>query len=288
MVKDNIIFSEKNLRDMHSIAQFPISRIVEFGDGTIEQKNYAKVFLMHTSFLFGAIADHIFGYFPYRYMCNKEFVQFYPAYFIKLKENTRNVIESYITEYKNCLNIFDTTDFSGIFPLPKRRIEKEVRLFEFLDELLLNSEELQSLFNAPATVVDPERPKADEIEYMVNYLTSVQDKVKKVGQRLNNLRDTFRCVKTFEVYKSILYYGWEGYKYGSHYDFYNEGDSTVDYEWFVMGDIRETMDICIDSLQAFGPILIMNTPPDFDFTTKLRRVLIKIKSDLEAGAIIVL
>ena len=102
------------------------------------------------------------------------------------------------------------------------------------------------------------------------------------------MMDTFRCVKTLEVYKNILYYGWEGYKYGSHYDFYNEGDSVVDYEWFVMGDISETMDICIDSLQAFGQILIMNIPPDFDFTTKLRRVLIKIKSDLDAGTLIVL
>lgn len=72
----------------------------------------------------------------------------------------------------------------------------------------------------------------DNIKSLVQALSHIQKQFSEIGNKTGDVELAFQNNQVIEMYKNVLYFAWEKYKYGWHSDFWKEGDSMVNYMMF--------------------------------------------------------
>lgn len=74
----------------------------------------------------------------------------------------------------------------------------------------------------------------DELKQLIEVITKIQNQFSEIGQRTGDVMIAIKNNQILEMYKNVLYFAWEKYKYGWHSDFWEEGHSMFDYMMFEM------------------------------------------------------
>lgn len=74
----------------------------------------------------------------------------------------------------------------------------------------------------------------DEIKQLIEVITKIQNQFSEIGHRTGDVMIAIKNNQILEMYKNVLYFAWEKYKYGWHSDFWEEGHSMFDYMMFEM------------------------------------------------------
>ena len=72
----------------------------------------------------------------------------------------------------------------------------------------------------------------DNIKSLVQALSHIQKQFSEIGNKTGDVELAFQNNQVIVMYKNVLYFAWEKYKYGWHSDFWKEGDSMVNYMMF--------------------------------------------------------
>ena len=87
---------------------------------------------------------------------------------------------------------------------------------------------------------------------MINTISQVQSLFMKTAERLGSNVNGFQIKESLETFKMPLYFAWQGYKYGWHTDFCEEGDSLFPFMMFEARMREVTMDL-IEMLRTESP-----------------------------------
>ena len=90
---------------------------------------------------------------------------------------------------------------------------------------------------------------------LIRTIKTIQDNYSKLADDRHDNEFTlqvFQTNKFFEMYKLPLFKAWEVYHYGSHSDFWKEGDSMFDYMMFEI-KAKEMINDLIESLSHKSP-----------------------------------
>ena len=85
-----------------------------------------------------------------------------------------------------------------------------------------------------------------------------------------------------EAFKNVLFFAWEKYKYGWHSDFWEEGDSMIDYMMFEVNAENIISDLII-VLKTKSPFELLEK--DGVITNGLLSVFQSLQEDLQQGKI---
>ena len=85
-----------------------------------------------------------------------------------------------------------------------------------------------------------------------------------------------------EAFKNVLFFAWEKYKYGWHSDFWEEGDSMIDYMMFEVNAENIISDLII-VLKTKSPFELLEK--DGAITNGLLSVYQSLQVDLQQGKI---
>lgn len=85
-----------------------------------------------------------------------------------------------------------------------------------------------------------------------------------------------------EAFKNVLFFAWEKYKYGWHSDFWEEGDSMIDYMMFEVNAENIISDLII-VLKTKSPFELLEK--DGAITNGLLSVYQSLQTDLQQGKI---
>lgn len=75
------------------------------------------------------------------------------------------------------------------------------------------------------TVSNSSKPSKQQIKNMIDTISHVQSEFSKVAEQVGDGLRGFQIHQTLETFKFPLYFAWQGYKYGWHTGFCEEGDS---------------------------------------------------------------
>ena len=102
---------------------------------------------------------------------------------------------------------------------------------EDVNENMVDTSTFESIIanNAPSHLASK-----DEIKQLIEVITKIQNQFSEIGQRTGDVMIAIKNNQILEMYKNVLYFAWEKYKYGWHSDFWEEGHSMFDYMMFEM------------------------------------------------------
>ena len=80
-------------------------------------------------------------------------------------------------------------------------------------------------------------------------------------QTFGTTEDSFKIKNILESFKTELYFAWEKYDYGHHSDFWQEGDSNLDYTMFEK-NIKENLKLLINILKYDNPLDMFSAKSD--------------------------
>ena len=102
---------------------------------------------------------------------------------------------------------------------------------EDVNENMVDTSTFESIIanNAPSHLASK-----DEIKQLIEVITKIQNQFSEIGQRTGDVMIAMKNNQILEMYKNVLYFAWEKYKYGWHSDFWEEGHSMFDYMMFEM------------------------------------------------------
>lgn len=87
---------------------------------------------------------------------------------------------------------------------------------------------------------------------MVQALSHIQNQFSEIGNKTGDVEQAFQNNQVIEMYKNVLYFAWEKYKYGWHSDFWKEGDSMFEYMMFEMR-VRDIINDLVKVLKESSP-----------------------------------
>ena len=236
MIYDNTLFSKESLKEVIRYVVETTFTLIYNGNDLPSQRKAGKE-LRQVGWILATIMDHVFDYYPYSYSMNdedqKEYVQFLEWFLNHPQVGVRNAIK--FTENNFAALETVTRDELNQHRIPRRDIKKEQHIRRVLIEIQNNLDEIMILMNSPKKVVDPAKPTANEISTLIRTIQNIQDNYSKMADEKGNNElsiQVFKTNKLLEMYKLPLLKAWEVYHYGSHSDFWKEGDSMFEYMMF--------------------------------------------------------
>lgn len=97
-----------------------------------------------------------------------------------------------------------------------------------------------------------EKPSKELIKKMIDTISQVQSIFMKTAERLGSNVNGFQIKESLETFKMPLYFAWQGYKYGWHTDFCEDGDSLFPFLMFEARMKEMTIDL-IEMLRTESP-----------------------------------
>jgi hypothetical protein len=256
MVYGNPLFSKESLKEAASHIGSAVFTLIYDANDLYSQEKAGKE-LRQAEWILATIIDHIFDYYPYSYFMNDDDRKEYPDYlewFLNHPDiGVRNAIKFVENNFAELETV--TRDELNQHRIPRRDLVKEEHTKKVLVEIQNNIDEIIRLLYGPKKVTDPGKPTANEISMLIRTIKTIQDNYSKMAdERQDNdfSLQVFQTNKFFEMYKLPLLKAWEVYHYGSHSDFWKEGDSMFDYMMFEI-KAKEMIKDLVDSLSQQSP-----------------------------------
>ena len=256
MVYGNPLFSKESLKDATSHIGNAVFTLIYDGNDAFSQEKAGKE-LRQAKWILATIIDHIFDYYPYSYFMNdddrKEYPDFLEWFLNHPEVGVRNAIRFVENNFAELETV--TRDELNQHRIPRRNLNKEEHVKKVLVEIQNNLDEIILLLYGPKKITDPGRPTANEISKLIRTIKTIQDNYSKLADDRHDNEFTlqvFQTNKFFEMYKLPLFKAWEVYHYGSHSDFWKEGDSMFDYMMFEI-KAKEMINDLIESLSHKSP-----------------------------------
>ena len=101
--------------------------------------------------------------------------------------------------------------------------------------------------------VNAEYLSKSELEYHIKLFGDIQNQISVIGDKRNNATRAAELIHLFEVYKTPLLFAWEKYNYGSHSDFWQEGDTMFNYMNFTFQP-NQALSAIIKAWEAEPPV----------------------------------
>jgi len=123
----------------------------------------------------------------------------------------------------------------------------------------------------------------EELEGLILILGDMQGKYTELGDKFNDPMRGFELCQMVEIYKCPLLFAWQKYKYGYHFDFWEEGDSMFTYEQFEINMHRNPKDFLDDIITTWKA----NSPLQFfgevgeEVSNRILKVYEALKSNME-------
>lgn len=238
MVHNNPLFTKESLKAAASYIGNASFTLIYDGNDTHEQKKAGKE-LWQAEWIIATIMDHVFDYYPSSYFMNDDSRKEYPDYLEWFLDHPEVGVRNAIKYVENNFCILDTVtrDDLNQHRIPQRNLTEEKHVKSVFTEIQNNLSDIVHFLNGPKKILDPSKPTADQISMLIKTIKQIQIGYSKMA---DDRQDTdlsiqvFRTNKIFEMFKLPLLKAWEVYHYGSHSDFWEEGDSMFDYMMFEM------------------------------------------------------
>ena len=127
-----------------------------------------------------------------------------------------------------------------------------------------------------------QKPTQDTIKKLIEVINRVQKQFSLAGKNLGDPMKAFQLNHFLETFKMPLYFAWQGYDYGWHTDFCEEGDSLFPFMMFETDLIKNTKEL-IELLQTNSPFASIEK--NSAITNALIAVYTTFVEDLEEGKI---
>lgn len=119
--------------------------------------------------------------------------------------------------------------------------------YDEIDENIIDTTFIDKLSSNNSQVISKEL-----IKTLIDTISDIQIEFLKIGEIEGNSTIAFENNQILEIYKVVLYFAWEKYNYGCHSDFWNDGDSMIEYMMFEIQPTAIINDL-IKSLKESSP-----------------------------------
>ena len=260
MVHNNSLFTKESLKAAAShIGQASFTLIYD-GNDTYGQIKAGKE-LLQAEWIIATVIDHIFDYYPASYFMNDDSKKEYPNYLEWFLEHPEIGVQNAIKFVENNFDVLDTVtrDELNQHRIPRRNLTEENHVKSVLIEIQNNLDEIVRLLCAPKMISDSSKPTANEISMLIRTINQIQNNYSKMADERQDKDLSLHVFQTnhyFEMFKLPLLKAWEVYHYGSHSDFWKEGDSMLEYMMFEMKAKEIIIDLISTLTQEspFAPI----------------------------------
>ena len=130
--------------------------------------------------------------------------------------------------------------------------------------------------------MEVKKPLSSDIKSLIDIISHIQEKFSEIGEKTGDTIVAFQNNKMLEAFKNVLCSAWEKYKYGWHSDFWEEGDSMIDYMMFEVNAENIISDLII-VLKTKSPFELLEK--DGAITNGLLSVYQSLQVDLQQGKI---
>ena len=130
--------------------------------------------------------------------------------------------------------------------------------------------------------MEVKKPLSSDIKSLIDIISHIQEKFSEIGEKTGDTIVAFQNNKKLEAFKNVLFFAWEKYKYGWHSDFWEEGDSMIDYMMFEVNAENIISDLII-VLKTKSPFELLEK--DGAITNGLLSVYQSLQVDLQQGKI---
>ena len=124
------------------------------------------------------------------------------------------------------------------------------------------------------------KPTKETIKTLIEVLSKIQDNASKFFESKGDGFQAFQYNQMVDTFKLPLYCAWQGYKYGWHTDFLEEGDSLFPYMMFEAKATEMLADL-IKVLKDESPFALLER--NGAITKELIKIYSTLKADIEAG-----
>ncbi len=256
MIQNNPLFTKDSLKDATSHIGRASWTLIYDGNETFEQETAGQE-LRQAKWILATIIDHIFDYYPATYFINKDCINEYHNFLEWFLSHPEVGVRNAIKFVENNFDILETItrDELNQHRIPQRDLNKEAHAKKVLIEVQNNLEEIVRLLYGPKKITDPSKPTANEISMLINSIQRIQKNYEKLAdsKQDNDFSiQVFQHNKMLGMYMLPLLKAWEIYHYGSHTDFWEEGESMLDYMLFEI-KAKEMINALIESLREQSP-----------------------------------
>ena len=171
-----------------------------------------------------------------------------------MRHDPKHVLETLVGFVDNAFNEVDYIKYpeDELYRKIKRDIDTEEDVLNFLIEIHKNFDEFRNrLLSAPQNQ-DASKPSETTLKTLINTISKIQDYMLTQGEAHNQTIYAMRYSKMLDLFKYPLLFAWEQFKYGWHSDFWEEGDSMLEYDIFLF-NIQEHLNNCIQVLNTESP-----------------------------------
>lgn len=131
-------------------------------------------------------------------------------------------------------------------------------------------------------IMEVKKPTSDDITSLIDIISHIQEKFSEIGEKTGDTIIAFQNNKMLETFKNVLFFAWEKYKYGWHSDFWEEGDSMIDYMMFEVNAENIISDL-ISVLKTKSPFELLER--NGAITNGLLSVYQSLQTDIKQGEI---
>lgn len=230
------LFAKESMKEAISTIGEAVWTLVYDGNDTKEQITAGRE-LLQAKWILALICDHVFDYYPASYFLNDEEKKQFPEYVEWFTNHPIVGIANAIKFVEDNFVYLETVtrDKYNQHRIPSRNLEKEKKVKIILNEVSSNIAYFTQKLIGPKKITDPDKPTEAEIQ---NLIKAISDTQKTYSDYADSNPDgnislqVFRFNQMLEIYKHPLRAAWQIYKYGSSNDFWEEGDSTIEYVIF--------------------------------------------------------
>ena len=130
--------------------------------------------------------------------------------------------------------------------------------------------------------MEVKKPSSGDIKSLIEIISHIQEKFSEIGEKTGDTIVASQNNKMLKAFKNVLFFAWEKYKYGWHSDFWEEGDSMLDYMMFEVNAENIISDLII-VLKTKSPFELLEK--DGAITNGLLSVYQSLQEDLQQGKI---
>ena len=256
MIKQNPLFSKDSLKDAAThVNSAAYTLIYDANELSAQEKAGRK--LKQATWILALIMDHIFDYYPYSYFMNDDDRKEFPEYLNWFKTHPHRAIENALEYVKTRFSTLETVtrDELNQHRIPHRNLDKEAHVIEIFEAIKNNQDEIFVLLSGPKKVTDPEKPTAELINSLILSLKKISSDFWDFYEQHSNrelMEQTIRFTQMIDMFINPLLMAWEKYHYGSHDNFWQEGDSMFGYMMFEI-NAKEIITDLIKALQTESP-----------------------------------
>ncbi|MFR9502043.1 MAG: hypothetical protein SNJ28_05915 [Rikenellaceae bacterium] len=157
------------------------------------------------------------------------------------------------------------------------------RIVEFYGELNSVSEpKSTSCYNKDTKEVDNQGVSKEQIKSMIDVISHIQENFTRIGEQNGDALQSFQLNKLLDQFKLPLLFAWQRYKYGWHSDFWEEGESMIEYMLFE-ADVENSISKLQEILYSASPFKMIER--DGLITKGLLIIYSQILSDLRNNLI---